>query len=137
MMERVVGKLPPFVCTIIVVGLILYLTLFPDPLPEDTPKLFPHADKLVHAIMFGSFFCAYAFDRCRQQAKLSLTGAEAAILLGVTIMFGGGIEKAQELMKMGRGGDILDFIADTVGAAAALAVYPLVNKFLLVCGNGG
>ncbi len=38
------------------------------------------------------------------------------------LLFGGGIEIAQGLMKVGRSADILDFAADSVGIAVALVL---------------
>ncbi len=45
---------------------ILYLTLWPDPVP-DHPRLFEGADKVVHAIMFMGFYWALGVDRWVRQ----------------------------------------------------------------------
>ncbi len=42
------NRIPPMLPTIVVTIVILYLTLFPDPVPSDVIPLFPYADKVVH-----------------------------------------------------------------------------------------
>ncbi|MCM1075851.1 MAG: VanZ family protein [Bacteroides sp.] len=106
--------------TLAVVIVILYLTLLPKPLGEEEFHLFPGADKVVHACMFGGLTLTYIFERMRGHRPLTLRQA----LLAATVVsaFGIIIEFLQDGMNLGRSGDIMDAIADTVGAFAAVAV---------------
>lgn len=116
MLRHQISHLPAWLFTALTVGLILWLTLSPDPLGDEDIPLFPGADKIVHAIMFG-FLCVMIlldFQRKRgwhDVARRFILGAAAiATLLGISIEF------AQLLMDMGRGFEIADMIADTAGA---------------------
>lgn len=123
LMNKFLLKTPPYLFTIVVTISIIYLTLFPHPLPDGTPKLFPHADKLVHALMFWAFYTSFAFDRLRKQQKdgapTKLSSKWLSIIMAATIAFGLAVEIAQSTMDIGRGGDCLDFLSDVVGALVA------------------
>jgi VanZ family protein len=76
-----------------------------------------------------------AFDRARQQLASGqdtrLSRRCLTTVMSVTLAMGGGVEIAQTLMDMGRGGDIYDFIADAAGALLALASHSRVNRYFL------
>ncbi len=67
MLRKQTSKLPPWILSILTVALILWLTLAPDPLGDDSPRLFPGADKVAHAIMFGFLTVVQLLDRQRRQ----------------------------------------------------------------------
>lgn len=96
------------------VSAVLYLTLFPRPLPDNDLQLWEHTDKIVHALMMFGVYCALALDLRRQ---LSLR-VRLWLLIGV-IAFGGAIELIQNAMGLGRSGDLIDFAADCAGALLA------------------
>lgn len=123
------GRLPAYANTLIVLALMLYLTLMPHPLPEDTPSLFPGADKVVHGIMFWAFTTAWMFDAYRRNHTLSPT--LRIIITATSIAFGGAIEVAQYLMAMGRGAEWVDLLGDIVGAIAAGLTSPYFVRWLL------
>ena len=110
--------------TLIVVAVILYATLLPDPMPVDDMSLFPNADKLIHAIMFGGLAGAVAFDysrchgRIRPPRMVMIAAAVGAALAG------GLIELLQDAMGMGRGAEWADFAADSLGALLAYFAAP-------------
>ena len=90
------------------------------------PPMFPFQDKVFHVVMFGC-----------------LTGPGVLVLprrylwfwLAHMVALGGGIEIVQARGGEGRSGDVLDFIADCVGIAAALGVGRwLRTRFELVAG---
>lgn len=116
-------KLPRWVLTSVCFALIVYLTLVPKPLPDNDIRFWEHSDKLVHAVMFGSLYVCTMIDAYRLRHKPSI---KATVWLSIAIIiFGGLIEYIQQAMQMGRGGSVLDFMADIVGviAAAALMLY--------------
>ena len=108
--------LPSWILTIVVTLAILYLTLWPDPLPDDTPQLFPGADKVVHALMFGGLTLVLLIDRQRGMHWRPLRKGFVWSVALVSAVFGAVIECLQWAMGLGRGFEIADIIADTVGS---------------------
>lgn len=109
--------------------LVLWLTLAPDPLPEDTPELFPGVDKLVHAVMMGGITGAIIFDIKRTTARQKKIPVRTIVIVCLAVAaFSFADEVAQSLMGIGRSGDVFDFLADCAGIAIArVTAPPLVN----------
>ena len=110
--------------SLLTLAVIIYATLFPDPVwPEEAPAI-PGLDKIIHAVMFGGFAGALAFDYARKKPRrrpgLGVMACMCLISLGV----GGLIELVQEAMHIGRSGDWYDFIADAAGVAVAFVSAP-------------
>lgn len=128
-LNRFIIRLPSFIFTVIVVAAVLYLTLMPDPLPDNNIELFPGADKVVHGIMMFGVISCLAFDYLRKHpATHDAPGVILTIFLIITIAFGGAIELLQGWMDMGRGEDLFDFLADSVGALAGYIMARLLWK---------
>jgi VanZ family protein len=122
-------KITRYLPTAITTAIILYLTLFPDPVPTGGIPIIPGIDKFVHAIMFGGFVSAILFDYYRANTPYRrLTKKKLAIFTLSGCMFGGIIEIIQQLMDIGRSGDWLDFIADCTGCIIAAMTAPPVIK---------
>lgn len=123
---RLVRHIPAGVSTAIVIVAILWLTLAPHPLPENDVPLFPHADKLVHAVMFGGFAWVAGIDSLAHRRKTGLCRHESVrtmiICAVIAIIFGGLIEFVQDAMGMGRSADWIDWLADAAGALLAVPV---------------
>lgn len=133
-------RLPSWSLTIVVTLVILYLTLWPDPLPDDTPQFFPGADKVVHGLMFGGLTLVILIDRqrylARQTGSSHANGTELhgqhiksdriawlplniRFVLSVALassLFGAVIECLQWGMGLGRGFEVWDIVADTLGS---------------------
>lgn len=105
-----------WIATALVVLCILYLTLVPRPLPDNDIDI-PGLDKVIHAIMFGGLAWVACIDLARVKRRCFRKLSRRQLLkAAVTVaLFGGAIEVAQQLMAMGRGGDIFDFLADIAG----------------------
>lgn len=117
--------MPVGLASLVVLVAVLYLTLYPNPLPDNDIPMFPGADKVVHALMmFGLSGCvAYDYMRSRYgHGKTEPPKGMLLCLLALTILFGGVIELLQSWMDMGRSEDILDFVADAAGAVLAFVV---------------
>lgn len=102
----------------LVICAVLYLTLFPKPLPDNDIHFWEHADKLVHAIMMAAVYCALALDLRRP-----LTVRLKIALALVVVAFGGAIELVQAAMELGRSGSPADFAADAAGTIAAALLF--------------
>ena len=71
-LRAALSRLPQWVFTAATTLLILWLTLAPDPLGDDAPTLFPGADKIVHAIMFGFLTTMILLDTERKRGWIQL-----------------------------------------------------------------
>lgn len=113
--------LPARLPWILVLALILYLTLDPQPLGDEELPLFPGFDKIAHFIMFGVLTGAYIYDRWRFNLATSMR--RALIVATISAIIGIGVEILQTAMQLGRSGnDPLDAIANALGAFAAIPV---------------
>lgn len=124
------SRLPRGLFSILCLGAILWLTLSPHPLGDNDIELFPGADKLCHAIMFGGFAWTLLFDRQRKRdwqipslKRILLTFIQAS-LLGLLI------EYLQEGLNLGRTFEWSDFIADSSGALIFSISYLLPARLL-------
>ena len=118
-----ITRLPAGTLTILTILAILWLTLAPDPLPSTGMKLFPGADKVVHAVMFGALPAAWFIDR-RRHGHTPTTG-QVWLAAALSALAGGLIEILQALLPTGRTADWRDFLADCAGAIVAAAVCSL------------
>lgn len=115
--HQLLTSAPAWIFTILILGAILWLTLAPKPLGDEDIPLFPGADKIAHALMFGALTGAVLLDwqRKRGWRKVPVGGvwltAAGASAVGVAVEF------AQRSMHLGRGFEITDMIADGAGAA--------------------
>lgn len=108
-------------------GVVLYATLWPDPVAADDVMLFPGADKLIHAIMMGGLTGAILFDTRR--AGRTLTQRRIATAAVIMIVFSCTDEYLQDAMNLGRGFEVTDILADTAGIIiATFTAPPVVNR---------
>lgn len=114
-------RLPAWLLTVLTVGAVLWLTLAPQPLPDNDIPLFPGADKLVHAAMFGGVTLVLWAD-WRMTRHRPLAVWQTALCAVIAIALGGAIEIAQGTMNLGRSADFADFVADTIGSLAVMAI---------------
>lgn len=130
--QKFLRKIPCGITSVVVLLLILYATLFPNPIPiQEKLVFFEGFDKVVHFLMFFCLTIALLFDYQKkafpQQAKtrISLGFMGAAVALGALT------EMLQEVMGLGRTEDINDFITDAIGAFVAwLLWYYIFDKYL-------
>lgn len=113
--RQLLAKLPGGLLTLLTVILILWLTLSPDPLGDDAPRLFEGADKVVHALMFGFLSVMAMLDVQRHDKWRPLTVRTVWICALGSTALGVAVEFAQRAMNMGRGFDVGDMVADALG----------------------
>lgn len=114
--RNLLSRFPGWLFTVLTILIILWLTLMPDPLGDDAPSLFPGADKLVHAIMFGFLTTMIMLDRQRRNRWKELGGKFIIASALISSLFGILIEVLQLEMDMGRGFEVADMVADAVGS---------------------
>lgn len=128
---RTLSRLPAWLFSILTLALILWLTLAPKPLGEEPPTLFPGADKIVHALMFGFLTAMFLLDFQRKNNWKTLgwwtamSGASLSTAIGISI------EYLQNAMGLGRGFEVADIVADTLGSFIAGTLWiPTQNLWL-------
>lgn len=139
MLQKYLVRVYPGILSSVVFMAILWLTLAPHPLPESDVTLFEHADKVVHALMFGGMVFALVIDReLWWQRRYEQTGAmprgslvPLAVMALAVILFGGAIELLQAWMGLGRGCDLLDFLADILGVVLFTVISPPLVSLML------
>ncbi len=102
--------------SLIVVGLLAWLTLSPDPVNPPAYFLWDGADKMAHALMFGGLTAILLTDAFRGR-RVNPFAFIVIVIIGA--LAGAGIELLQRHMGLGRHADRADFIADVIGVAAS------------------
>lgn len=123
-------KLPLWIPTILLSMVISWLTLAPDPTPHLDVPMFPGADKLCHALMFGALAFTADFDwkHARRWQRLGLIRISLVAL--IVSLFGVATELLQRILDMGRSFEAGDIIADIFGTIAISAVWILIEPML-------
>lgn len=111
------------------IGLILWLTLAPDPVGELDVPLFEGIDKVVHACMFGFLAGIIWFDAGRRRGRWHTPSlAHRTLFCCEALLLGIAIEFAQKQMAMGRGFEPADMLADAAGCLLAWLLLPLIAR---------
>lgn len=137
--HSIAHRIPAWLPTIFAVGLLLWLTLASRPLGDNDVQLFPGADKLAHALMFGGTAAALLFDLQKHCGWRPL-GWLQIIEIAVAISLAGvAIEFAQEAMGDGRSFEEADMAADAIGAFAVAFLWIAFQKYWSINrkSNGG
>lgn len=124
----ILGKIPPYIFSILCTAAICWLTIAPHPLGDNELPLFPGADKICHAIMFGGLTWCLLFDTQRRHWELPSKRIYIRAICA-SIIFGMAIEWIQRLTDMGRSYDPLDAWADAFGAICFGLIYiPIARR---------
>lgn len=89
----------------------------------------PHLDKWVHGILF--FMLVYLWQWYYFKLnKHTISKSTIAVLFIILMVYGIIIEVFQELTPVSRSGDLLDFLADMLGAVLGILTFKIFkNKF--------
>ena len=120
----------PLSLTIILV--VTYLSFFKPPSMDDEPLFqWPHFDKLVHCCMYfglsGMLWLEFIRAHRRQQAPMWHAWIGAVVC---PVLFSGVVELLQSYCTTYRGGDWLDFVANSVGVfVATLLALSYIHRY--------
>lgn len=111
---RIIKQYPLSITVILVV---IYLSFFKPPSVPELGKI-PHLDKVVHLTMYFGMSIILWFESYRKGRN---TPTHTAWILAFVfpILFSGAVELLQEYCTSYRGGDWLDFIANSTGVLLA------------------
>jgi VanZ family protein len=88
----------------------------------------PYADKVVHMGLFGSLALSlFIHFEMLTDARYKTTRAKAIALI-ICILYGIGMEYYQKYYIPSRGFEVLDMLADALGALCALPLFVLAGK---------
>ena len=128
--KKCLAMIPVWIPTILILAVICWLTLAGHPAGDIEIPLFPGADKIGHALMFGALAFAAELDwmHARHWRPLPLP-AVAAVAIG-TSAIGIAIEFLQRAMPTGRSFEIADMLADAFGAVLVSALWIMLQPLL-------
>ena len=124
-------KFPTGGPTTIVLALILYATLTPNPVEIDPEFMFPHMDKAIHFIMFFFLVWAMAFDAAKITKSTELPTLQIRLVVAAAFVVGMLTELLQSIMEAGRTGALDDLVADVIGALVAMITSRWIVRLLL------
>ena len=103
---------------------ILFLSLYPFKVKEDSIQLWQHTDKIVHFLMYVllTYLVLLNVKPKKCLVKESIFVVLSCILYGIVI------EVIQEVMKLGRSFDFFDVLANSAGVFCALTCYFILKK---------
>ncbi|MDR0769480.1 MAG: hypothetical protein LBE71_06245 [Dysgonamonadaceae bacterium] len=124
--ESLVIVLKKYWVTLLFIAVILLLCFIN---PPKVPRLsMTNFDKLVHSLMFfglsGSVFFDGSFHLKQKVGGWSIFGGSFLF----PVLFGSGIEIAQEYLTVARRGDWMDFLYDVIGVCCGCLGCLLINR---------
>jgi VanZ family protein len=117
--------------SITIIGVIVYLSFFKPPIIELTNKIL-FWDKIVHLCMYSGMSMALWLEvmRNHKNEKFPLLHVWIGAII-CPIAFGGVVELLQEYLTTYRGGDWLDFVANTAGVVwGSLVSYYGIRRWI-------
>jgi len=107
---------------------ILYAALNDNPIGADELPIFPGADKVVHAIMFGFLSVMLLLDYQRKHGWRETGSGVMLIAAFISSALGILIEFIQRWMAMGRGFDPGDMVADVAGVVICVFLWSRLQR---------
>jgi hypothetical protein len=90
----------------------------------------PYADKVIHVGLFGSLALSL-FSHLEQYSNISFRSTRTkALSLILCIVFGIGMEFYQKYFVPSRSLDVIDMLADAMGALLALPFFNMVKHYI-------
>lgn len=122
----ILDAIPSFLFSAIVFLVIPWLTLDPQPIGEIPGVLFPGADKMIHGLMFGGMAVALSTDF--QKRNWSKPVSDKLLLFSCLFasVYGVIIEILQGYMDLGRTFELMDIVADIVGAVVCSLIFRII-----------
>lgn len=127
-LRKILGRIPPFLLSGVTFVAILWLTLSPRPFGSLETPLFPGADKIVHALMFGFLTLMLALDTYRKGKFHPLSPSLPTLFALASTILGILIEYLQKWLNSGRAFEYSDMVADGCGAFLSAALWLVLQS---------
>ncbi|MCM1291766.1 MAG: translocation/assembly module TamB domain-containing protein [Prevotella sp.] len=129
--QRILSWLPAWMFSVLSVIVMCWLTLSPNPLPDDTPS-FPGGDILAHGLMFGGITVCFLLDRQRRREWRRVGVGYIVWSVFLSTLMGVLIEYAQLWMELGRTYEVKDMLSDFAGSGLCGFLWGLLqNKWTM------
>ncbi|MBR4119687.1 MAG: VanZ family protein [Bacteroidales bacterium] len=124
MIKSVIKIVNSYKLSMVAIALLLYLS-FNNAHEYDnlTLFIFPHADKVIHFLMYFGVASALYIDFIWLNRKRA-----TSIVLILTVLLAGVTEVGQQLLTDTRSGDIWDFVCNIMGGVIATSLAPYTAK---------
>ncbi len=120
-MRRILNYIP----TVLVAGLILYLSLLREPHFHLPPIKIAYLDKLLHTVFYFVLAAVFTCDLWRDRVRFAILISLAIIL---PVIYGGIIEILQQQYFYPRTGEWFDWGADILGTLLGFALVITIIK---------
>ena len=130
-MKKFILAIPFGIPSLIMLAVVAYLSLAPDPVPVDDFELFPGADKLAHVLLYFWAACVFILDYAKWRLPHHVKLENLLAFTAFTIVLGAVMETGQLVMRLGRSFELWDMLADALGAIGAFVFikYWYMHKF--------
>ena len=128
MLKRIYKVVRKYPLSLVVLMVIVYLSFFKPPtISFNTVK---HLDKIVHFVMYGGFCAVLWFEYFLTHSKVDMRKAFLWIIVA-PLVFSGVVEFAQSYLTNYRGGELADFIFNSIGVGFAALFSICVTRPLM------
>lgn len=128
-MIRLLSKrIPVGALSIFSVVLIAYLSLDGNPFNASEMRLFPGADKVIHALMYLVLSTVFVFDYARYMYPRKLSIWQTCLCPLCAFVYSLLMEALQAMTDAGRTADVWDAVANCLGAVSG---FLLIRIFIL------
>lgn len=117
----------PYAFTWATLAVIAVLTLMPAPEAPEEVGMIPHADKIVHFLMFGFFAAVWWWEYSLRRGYPAAPWRALVPVVVAVALIAGFDELLQGALTADRSADLFDWIADVCGAI----IFPAASKGLI------
>lgn len=111
-----------YLATVVSILTVAWLTLVPDPLPDQQTMVWPGFDKMGHLLLMGFVTTMWLCDYFRGRKYRVMP---AAVCVAVVVVFAWVIEILQGAMALGRSEEYADIVAGAIGSVCAAVAWSL------------
>lgn len=122
---KIIRKYP---LSLVVLMVIVYLSFFKP--PTFSFNVVKHLDKIIHFVMYGGFCTVLWFEYFLTHLKVDVKKAFFWIIVA-PLVFSGVMEFAQSYLTNYRGGELADFVFNSIGVVFAALFSHYVTKPLM------
>lgn len=120
-MKNLFKAIPVGVMSVLMILLVSYLSLDPDPLGKQELQLFAGADKVGHFLLYLVTACVFISDYAKFKLPHHTTLNLELLFMCCAMLLGLLMEIGQLILSNGRTYDVIDLVANCLGAATGFA----------------